>query len=89
MSRHKQLFPGPFEKPSWAGLKARSLDGGGIEVGGTLSLSNPIVSVEDGPRIMAKVSNFGGKKAAPFRKGGKRRAKVLVAKAAVKKAKMG
>lgn len=33
------------------------------------------------------LANFGGKKAAPFGKGGKRRAKVLVAKAAVKGAK--
>lgn len=47
----------------------------------------PIVSIQDGPRIMAKVSNFGGKKAAPFVKGGKRRKKVMLAKSTLKKAK--
>lgn len=39
--------------------------------------------------MSGKISNFGGHKAAPFKKGGKRRAKVLVAKAAVKKSKRG
>lgn len=34
-------------------------------------------------------SNFGGHRAAPFRKGGKRRAKVLLAKSAVRAAKKG
>lgn len=42
----------------------------------------PIVSTQDGPR-MAGIANFGGKKAAPFKKGGKRRDKVLAAKAVV------
>lgn len=37
--------------------------------------------------MSGKISNFGGKKAAPFKKGGKRRAKVLVAKAAVRRGK--
>lgn len=36
---------------------------------------------------MAGTGNFGGKKAAPFRKGKKRRAKIVAAKRAVKKAK--
>ena len=36
--------------------------------------------------MSGKLSNFGGKKAAPFKKDGKRRAKVIVAKAAVRKA---
>lgn len=57
--------------------------------GSTLSLSTPIVSVQDGPRMSGKVSNFGGKKAAPFKKGGGRRAKVLLAKAVAKKARQG
>lgn len=35
--------------------------------------------------MSGKISNFGGKKAAPFQKGGKRRAKVLAAKAAIRK----
>lgn len=47
-------------------------------------LSTPIESTQDGPRMSGKVSNFGGKKAAPFRKGGKRRAKVLAAKSAMR-----
>jgi len=45
-----------------------------------------LVSSQDGPRIMGKgLSNFGGKKAAPFAKGGKRRKamKAAVAKAYV------
>lgn len=51
---------------------------------GDLQLSTPIVSSEDGPR-MAGIANFGGKKAAPFVKGGKRRAKkVARAKMALK-----
>ena len=37
--------------------------------------------------MSGKVSNFGGKKAAPFRKGKKRRAKVVLAKAVLKKSK--
>lgn len=37
--------------------------------------------------MSGKLSNFGGKKAAPFAKGGKRRKKVMAAKAAVAKAK--
>lgn len=37
--------------------------------------------------MSGKVSNFGGKKAAPFKRGKKRRAKVLLAKKALKKGK--
>lgn len=47
-------------------------------------LSTPIVSSQDGPRMSGKLSNFGGKKAAPFGKGGKRK----MAKAMLRKAKM-
>jgi hypothetical protein len=36
---------------------------------------------------MAGVANFGGKKAAPFVKGGKRRKKVMLAKSTLRKAK--
>lgn len=50
-------------------------------------LATPLVSAQDGPRMSGKLSNFGGKKAAPFRKGGKRRAKIVVAKAAARKIK--
>lgn len=60
-------------------------DASGLEPVET-DLSTPIVSSEDGPRMSGKMSNFGGKKAAPFGKGGKRRAKVL-AKAVVAGAK--
>jgi hypothetical protein len=35
------------------------------------------------------ISNFGGKKAAPFKKGGGRKTKAMVAKAAVSGAKFG
>lgn len=86
MKHKERLFPGGRQKPTWQGLKERALDTSGIEVGGTMNLSTPIVSVQDGPR-MTGVANFGGKKAAPFRKGGKRRAKVLLAKAALKRGK--
>lgn len=50
----------------------------------TMSLSTPIVSSQDGPR-MAGIANFGGKKATPFGKGGKR----AIAKKAVAAAKKG
>lgn len=49
-----------------------------------LTLSTPIASTQDGPRMSGKDGNFGGKKAAPFKKGGKRRAKVLAAKSALR-----
>lgn len=49
-----------------------------------LHLATPIASTQDGPRMSGNLSNFGGKKAAPFGKGGKRRAKVLAAKSAVR-----
>jgi hypothetical protein len=62
-------------------------DASGLEPVAETNLAVPIASTQDGPRIMGKgVSNFGGKKAAPFTKGGKRRAKVL-AKAVVAGAK--
>lgn len=48
----------------------------------TMSLSTPIVSVQDGPRMTT--AHFGDKKAAPFRKGGKRR-KAMLAKDALRK----
>lgn len=60
-------------------------DATGLTLVTEADLSTPIVSTQDGPRIMGKgISNFGGKKAAPFVKGGKRRAKVLAAKSAVR-----
>lgn len=83
MNRIKKLFPGKDTPPSWEGLRERGTDGSGIVVGSSISLSTPIVSTQDGPRMSMK--NFGGKKAAPFVKGGKRRAKVLAAKSAVRK----
>lgn len=60
-----------------------------FEFGSTMGadLATPIVSTQDGPR-MAGVANFGGKKAAPFVKGGKGR-KAVLAKALLKKKKMG
>lgn len=61
-------------------------DGSGLELVSEADLSTPMVSSEDGPRMSGNLSNFGGKKAAPFKKGGKRRAKVL-AKAVVAGAK--
>lgn len=61
-------------------------DASGLEPVAEADLSTPIVSSEDGPRMSGKMSNFGGKKATPFGKGGKRRAKVL-AKAVVAGAK--
>ena len=70
---------------TWEGLRQRVMDGSGLRPEGTISLSTPIVSVQDGPR-MAGIANFKGKKAAPFKKGGGRRAKVLAAKTAVKRA---
>lgn len=58
-------------------------DAEGLTLVTDADLSTPIVSSQDGPRMSGKLSNFGGKKAMPFGKGGKRR----VAKALVKKAK--
>lgn len=82
-----KLYPSiPPSEPTWQGLQQRALDSSGIVVSRTMNLSTPIVSAQDGPR-MTGISNFGGKKAAPFKKGGKRRAKVLAAKSAVKGAK--
>lgn len=81
----KQLLPGKKTPPTWEGLKVRQTDGSGITFGRTMSLSTPIVSTQDGPRVKMSTKNFGGKKATPFRKGGKRRAKVLAAKTAVKR----
>lgn len=43
-------------------------------------METPLVSTQDGPRIMG-LSNFGDKKAAPFGKGGKRKKKAARAKA--------
>lgn len=78
MSKRKQLFPGPVGKPTWAGMAARGTDSSGIVVGGSMDLSSTIVSQQDGPRMSIK--NFGGRKAAPFTKGKKRRAKLILAK---------
>lgn len=86
----KSLFTEPAGKPTMAGALARIGDDGGLHpVGGdTMSLSTPIASVQDGPR-MSGVSNIPAhRKAAPFRKGGKRR-KALLAKDALRKSKGG
>jgi hypothetical protein len=83
------LFPETGEKPSMEATMQRISDGDGLVPAGT-DLSTPIVSTQDGPRIMGKgISNFGGKKAAPFKKGGGRKTKAMVAKAAVSGAKFG
>ena len=79
----KQFLGGKSSAPTAEGLKARATDGSGIEFGRSMSLSTPIVSVQDGPRM--SLANFGGKKAAPFLKGKKRRAKIVAAKGALKK----
>lgn len=85
MKPRLSLYPDTPTSPSQEGLRERGTDASGIEVQRMLNLSTPIVSVQDGPRMSGKISNFGGHKAAPFKKGGKRRAKVLVAKAAIKR----
>lgn len=69
-----------------AGSKAARVELQRRHESGTVSLSTPIVSVQDGPRMSGNLSNFKGKKAAPFKKGGGRRTKVAVAKALAKKA---
>jgi hypothetical protein len=95
----KQLFNSPAETPSMTAAMQRIGDGGGLRPArrDTMSLSTPIVSVQDGPRIMG-TSHFGGKTAAPFVKGGGRSKKHpndakgkkrAAAKAALSKAKGG
>jgi hypothetical protein len=46
-----------------------------------MAFGTPIVSVQDGPRMSGKLSNFGGHKATPFGKGGvkRKRARALLA----------
>lgn len=85
MKKRKQLFDAPSKKRTWEGLAARATDGDGIETSRTMSLSTPIVSAQDGPR-MAGIKNFGGKKAAPFGSSAKKKiAKALAAKARASK----
>jgi hypothetical protein len=71
MSR-KSIFPKPGEKPTRLSALARMGDGAGLhEAGGDTMLATPIgASVQDGPRMTT--THFGGKKAAPFVKGGGR-----------------
>lgn len=90
MTKRPSLFGKTEGEPTMAGVMERIGDGGGLRPsrGASMSLSTPIVSSQDGPRIMGKgLSNFGGKKAAPFGKGGKRKAKMNAAKAYVTGAK--
>lgn len=71
-------------KPTLLGALQRIGDSGGLhEASGTVNLSTPIVSAQDGPR-MAGSANFGGKKAAPF--GSKKRAAKSIARARARKA---
>lgn len=61
------------EKPTLLGALARMGDTSGLRLAGgsTMNLSTPIgASVQDGPRMTT--THFGGKKAAPFVKGGGR-----------------
>lgn len=83
----KTLFTPTGGQPSREATMQRIGDASGLVPTGA-DLAVPIASTQDGPRMSGKMSNFGGKKAAPFQKGGKRRGKVLLAKAAVRKAKM-
>ena len=71
----KQLFPGKHAAPTWKGLALRGSDTSGLAVERTMSLSTPIVSAQDGPRLMLKEK---------ARKGGKRR-KIAAAKARLAK----
>lgn len=45
------------------------------DVKATMELSTPLISSQDGPRMAGNLANFGGKRAMPFGKGGKRRMK--------------
>jgi hypothetical protein len=84
------LFPETGDVPSRDATMQRISDGDGLRPAAGADLSTPIVSTQDGPRTMGKgISNFGGKKAAPFKKGGGRKTKAVVAKAAVMGAKYG
>lgn len=79
----KTLFTPTGGQPSREATMQRIGDASGLAPT-EANLSTPIVSSQDGPRMSGKLSNFGGKKAAPFGKGGKRK----MAKAMLRKAKM-
>lgn len=52
MKRKKSLFPNaPKTKNSMRGVEMRGTDASGMTLGRTISLSTPIVSVQDGPRM--------------------------------------